>query len=558
MTIFKKLGLNSEIIKSLDDLGFEKPSPIQEQSIPFLLDSKKDLIALAQTGTGKTAAYSLPILNQINKNEKDIQAIILCPTRELCIQISQDIKSFAKYSKGISITPVFGGENIIFQIKALKSKTTIVVGTPGRVNDLIRRKVLKLQSIKYLVMDEADEMLDMGFKNDLDAILKQTPAEKQTLLFSATMSKSVSRIAQQYMKDTHEISIGEKNTGADKVTHEYYIVQPKDRLEALRRILDFIPNVYGILFCRTRRETQAVADRLKQINYNAEALHGEIAQTARTKIMDRFKQKKINLLVATDVAARGIDVNNLTHVINYNLPDANEAYTHRSGRTGRAENCGISISILTPRDVRRAKQIETIVGKPFEHKKIPNQEEIFKKQIDNFFNELKNSDIKQDLNKPQFSEFAKKLEKLKKEDLIKHFYNHKFGHLNNVANSTDLNAQAAKTFELRNDYINNTSLKINIGKKHGFDIKALFGLINSNKMLKGLQVGRINLLPEYSIFSVEKTRANETLKNLKGITFRGIKIDIKISDEIIGYQRIRRSRPNPRFNRKRNNFKRKR
>ncbi len=309
MTAFKELGLNSEIMKSLDDLGFTEPSPIQEKAIPFILKSENDLIALAQTGTGKTAAFGLPILQKIKANEKAMQAIILCPTRELCIQISRDITKLGKYSKGLSVTAVYGGEKIDFQIKALKRGTNIVVGTPGRVHDLIRRKVLKLQSIKWLVLDEADEMLDMGFKDDLDAILKETPKTRQTLLFSATISKSVRLIAKQYMNDAEEIIVGEQNVGAEKVSHEYYIVGARDRFEALRRILDYLPGVYGILFCRTRRETGEVSDKLKQAGYDTEALHGEISQSMRTKIMDRFKRKQIHLLVATDVAARGIDVN---------------------------------------------------------------------------------------------------------------------------------------------------------------------------------------------------------------------------------------------------------
>ncbi len=292
MTTFKDLGLSSEIMAGLDDLGFSEPSPIQEKAIPFLLDSGDDLIALAQTGTGKTAAYSLPILNQIDPEEREVQAIILCPTRELCLQISQDIKSFSKHIKEIATVAVYGGERIDIQIRALKRKTGIVVGTPGRVNDLIRRKILKLQSIRWLVLDEADEMLDMGFKEDLNTILEQTPSSRQTLLFSATMSRNVNAIARQYMKKTHEISAGEKNVGAENVSHEYYIAQARDRFAVLKRILDYLPGVYGILFCRTKNETQLVADKLKEAHYDTEALHGDVSQIMRTKIMDRLKIKR--------------------------------------------------------------------------------------------------------------------------------------------------------------------------------------------------------------------------------------------------------------------------
>lgn len=581
MTTFKEFGLNPEIMKSLDDLGFVEPTPIQEKAIPFILKSpaslaslggpaspasladssrrarlggKKDLIALAQTGTGKTAAFGLPILNQIK--EKDLEAIIICPTRELCLQISEDIKKLAKHSKGVAITAVYGGERIDFQIRSLKRGANIVVGTPGRVHDLIRRKVLKLQSIKWLVLDEADEMLDMGFKDDLDAILMQTPKTRQTLLFSATMSKSVHSIAKQYMSDAQEISIGEKNIGAEKVAHEYYVVQVRDRFEALQRILDSLPGVYGILFCRTRRETQEVADKLKQANYDAEALHGDISQGMRTKIMDRFKRKQIRLLVATDVAARGIDVSDLSHVINYNLPDQNGIYTHRSGRTGRAQKSGVSISIMSSREAGRVKGLESIIGKKFEHKKIPNKEEIFRKQVDNFLKEIEKIDIKEINNEQYFSEIAERLKKINKEDLIKYFITHKFSHLMGAyKNARDLNVKA-KTFGAGRRDEDHVSLKINFGKRHGFDVKGLFALINSNKNLKGVEIGKINLMPEYSIFSVEKKRAGDVVRYLKGTSFRGKKIDISRSNITASYSGKRRDKSFRGGKRKKRGFRR--
>ncbi len=540
MTTFKKLGLNSEIMKGLLDLGFVEPTLIQEKVIPFILKSKKDLTALAQTGTGKTAAFSLPILNQIKANGNDLEAIILCPTRELCLQISEDIKKFTKYSKEIRTTAVYGGERIDIQIKALKRGTNIVVGTPGRVHDLIRRKVLHLQSIKWLVLDEADEMLDMGFKDDLDTILEETPKERQTLLFSATMSRSVGSIAKRYMTDAHEISAGEKNIGAERVTHEYYVVGARDRFDALKRILDYLPGVYGILFCRTRRETQEIADKLKQADYDTEALHGDISQNMRTKIMKRFKDKQVRLLVATDVAARGIDVSDLTHIINYNLPDQNECYTHRSGRTGRAQKSGVSISIVTPREVRVIKQLEDIVGKKIEFKKLPNGEEVCRKQIDNFLKEIENTDIKKISNEKYLLEFAERLNKINKEDLIKLFLNHKFNQLISAQkNARDLNTEA-KVFNERRGGEDNVNLKINFGKKHGFDVKGLFALINSNRNLKGVEIGKISLMPEFSIFSVEKRRADDVLKYLKGVNLKGRKIEIsKSGGNMISYPRSR-------------------
>ncbi len=535
MTTFKEFNLNQELMKSLDDLGFINPSPIQEKAIPFILESKKDLIALAQTGTGKTAAFGLPILNQMETKKRNVQTIILCPTRELCIQISQDMKQLAKYSKGVNITPVYGGERIDIQIRSLKKGANIVIGTPGRVCDLIKRKSLKLQTIKWLVLDEADEMLDMGFKEDLDTILAETPGTKQTLFFSATISKKVRFITKQYMQEPEEISVGEKNIGADNVSHEYYTVQVRDRFESLKRILDNIPGVYGILFCRTRNQTQEIADKLKQSGYNAEPLHGEISQTMRTKIMDRFKRKQIQLLVATDVAARGIDVNDLTHVINYNLPDQNESYTHRSGRTGRAQKSGVSISILTLREVRRIKELERIIGKKFEHKKIPNGEEVCHKQIDNFIKEIEKIDITKISNDKYFSKTVDKLKKLKKEELIKRFITYKFNHLmNTYKNARDLNT-VKNTSEFKKKNINGVDLKINFGKKQGLEIKGLFGLLNSNKKLKGVDVGRINIMSEYLIFSVDKKNADRVINNLQGANFKGGSINIVKSDKSFSY-----------------------
>lgn len=540
---------------SLDNLGFTEPTAVQKKSIPFILKSKKDLIALAQTGTGKTAAFGLPILNQIDTNKKDLQAIILCPTRELCLQISEDIKKLAKNSKNISITAVYGGARIDLQIRSLKKRTHIVVGTPGRVCDLIRRKALKLRSIKWLVLDEADEMLDMGFKDDLDAIINETPKTKQTLLFSATMSKSVNSIARKYMGEAEEISIGEKNVGAEKVTHEYYVVNTRDRFDALKRILDYIPGVYGILFCRTRIETGRVADKLKQANYDTEALHGDISQVMRTKIMDRFKRKQIRLLVATDVAARGIDVSDLTHVINYNLPDQNEGYTHRSGRTGRAEKSGVSISIVGPREIGKIKTLEGIIGKTFEYKKVPSGKEICRKQIDNFLKDLENIEIKEDGNKEYWQEIIERLKKYNKEDLIKLFVTQKISRLlDSYKNTRDLNTKPLAARERMSDQ-DSVGLKINFGKKHGFDIKGLFALVNSKKNLKGVEIGKINLMPEFSIFTVNKKQGDRVLSGLKGARYRGKMIVIERSDMAISYGEKRRGGGGRGFNRGRKRFR---
>jgi len=530
MKTFKELGLNAEIMHGLDDLGFVKPSEIQAEAIPFILKSKNDLIALAQTGTGKTAAFSLPILNQLKTGDRELSVIILSPTRELALQIASDIKKFTKYIKGITTTAVYGGENISIQINALKRGTNIVVGTPGRVHDLIRRKNLRLQNVKWAILDEADEMLDMGFKDDLDAILEETPKEKQTLLFSATMSKSVYSIATRYMSDIKEISVGTKNAGAENVSHEYYQVAAKDRFEALKRILDNLPGVYGILFCRTRNETQKVADMLKQANYDAEALHGEISQAMRTKIMARFKKKQIKLLVATDVAARGIDVNDLSHVINYNLPDQNESYTHRSGRTGRAEKSGICISIVTPAEARTIRRLEDIVGKKIEYKKVPDGKEVCKKQIDNFLEKLENTDIEETGNEEYFAEIIERLKKHKKEDLIKYFVIQKFNRLmNDYKKAPDLNATAKTKLKANSPRISDAdsaNLKINFGRKQGMDVKGVFALINSARQLKGVEVGKISLMSDFAVFTVDKRRVDEVLNSLQGKKFRGKDISI--------------------------------
>ena len=552
---FKELGLKEDIMKSLDDLGFEKPTPIQAETIPFILNSKNDLVALAQTGTGKTAGFSLPILNQISTNKRSLDAFILCPTRELAIQISRDIESYTKHTKGISVTAVYGGTRIDLQIRTLRRGVNIVVGTPGRVHDLIRRNVLKLNSVKWLVLDEADEMLDMGFKDDLDAILEQTPDTRQTLLFSATMSRGVSNIAKNYMKKAKEISVGSRNTGAENVTHEYYVVQARDRFETLKRILDCIPDVYGILFCRTRRETQDVADKLRQAKYQAEAIHGDVSQSNRTKIMDRFKNKHIKLLVATDVAARGIDVKDLTHIINYNLPDQNTSYTHRSGRTGRADKSGIAISIVGPRDIRKIKELEKALNKPFEYKQVPSGKDIHERQIDNFIDSIKVSDSEK-IDAKFLEDITHKLKGVKKEDLIKHFVSKELSHLFNDNQGTrDLNSTFKANAEKSRTLNNATYLKINLGRKHRFNIKTLFAMINSSNKLRGMHIGQIDLHPEYSTFAVEKKYVSEVINSLNKNKFSKMPVEVSVSNDQIteatdnfSRKRNRRKNKSPRRN----------
>lgn len=553
MTTFKNFGFNQQLITGLDELGFIEPSPIQAQAIPFILNSEQDLIALAQTGTGKTAAFALPILQKMG--QQGLQTIILCPTRELCLQISQSIKDFSKHAKYLQVAAVYGGERIDQQIRLLKQGANIVVGTPGRTHDLIRRRVLKLENIKWLVLDEADEMLDMGFKEDLDAILKEIPDDRQTLLFSATMSKGVSNIAHKYMKQAHEISIGNKNIGADLVSHEYYVVQAHDRFEALKRIIDSLPDIYGILFCRTKRDTQEIADKLRRANYDAEAIHGDVAQNIRTKIMDKFKRKEIKLLVATDVAARGIDVKNLSHIINYNLPDQTTAYTHRSGRTGRAQQPGISIAIIGPRDTRKIKELELIIGKPFTYKQVPSGDDIYHKQIESFVSKLKNYQDEKHFSSQQLDQISDKLKVVKKEDLIVYLANKELGHLSHDSKENrNLNSDVKPIKDSNRDLKDGINLKINIGKKQGLDIKSLFSLVNSHNNLRGIEIGHINLTPDNTILMIDKSRAQEVIKTLTGQKFKGQKI-IVTQTELSAARSFRKEYGNRRNSRGRDKYK---
>ncbi|MDD4149499.1 MAG: DEAD/DEAH box helicase [Bacteroidales bacterium] len=388
MLTFENFDLSTNILSAIKELGYVNPTPIQEKTIPHLLNTNQDLVGLAQTGTGKTAAFGLPILEQIDSRNKFTQCIILSPTRELCMQISKDMMGYAKYLPEIRVTAVYGGASIDNQIRDLKKGSHIIVGTPGRVLDLLKRRILKIDQIKFLVLDEADEMLNMGFKEDMDSILETTPKEKQTLLFSATMPKEIRNIALNYMNNPEEISVGTKNSGADDVEHFYYLVNAKNRYLALKRIADINPDIFGIVFCRTRRETQEVADKLIQDGYNADSLHGDLSQAQRDHVMSRFRSRHLQILVATDVAARGIDVNDLTHIINYNLPDEREIYIHRSGRTGRAGKKGVSVSIVHSKELHKVREIQKVLQKPINKKDVPGGEEICHKQLMNMISKI--------------------------------------------------------------------------------------------------------------------------------------------------------------------------
>jgi len=523
MKNFKELGLNEEILKGLAELNYVEAMPIQEKAIPFILEKKQDLIGLAQTGTGKTAAFSLPIIQKIVPN-KNIQALILCPTRELCLQISKEISAFSKYKTGLKVATIYGGARIDTQIRELNSGVNIVVGTPGRMGDMIRRKVMHLDKIDFLVLDEADEMLDLGFKEELDNILEKTPKEKQTLLFSATMSNVVRKIASKYMNKPQEISVGKTNEGADNVSHQYFLVKPRSRFEALKRIIDFEPEIYGILFCRTRHETQEIADKLKESKYSSEALHGDVSQNIRTQIMDRFRKRKIQLLVATDVAARGIDVNDLTHVINFNIPDSSEAYVHRSGRTGRANKSGLSISIITPFEERKIRVLEKRIGKKFELKRIPSGKDICQKQINSLVEKIKNSESDEKEIQKYLKGAEESLESLTKSEIISKFLSYEFNHFLNQYKDLDDLEDVKSGSKLSKERMSNDNLvdvKINVGKNDKFDVKTLFRLINSSKELKGAEIGKISIEENYTIFGLEKSRLNDFEKSFRRISFAG-------------------------------------
>ncbi|REE79910.1 ATP-dependent RNA helicase DeaD [Lutibacter oceani] len=540
MSTFKELGLNKNIIKALTDLGYENPTEIQLKAIPQVLATDQDLKAFAQTGTGKTAAFSLPILEQIDLESKNTQAIILSPTRELALQIANNIEEFSKYTDGFRTAAVYGGANIEEQIRKLKKGVHIVVGTPGRTVDLINRKQLKLDNVKWLVLDEADEMLNMGFKDELDKILAVTPKEKQTLLFSATFPQEVESIARNYMYKPVEITSGEKNKGSDQVSHQYYVVSERNRYAALKRIADVNPDIYSIIFCRTRRETQEIADKLIKDGYNADSLHGDLSQAQRDSVMEKFRKKHLQLLVATDVAARGLDVTDLTHVINHKLPDQIESYTHRSGRTGRAGKEGISIAIVTGREKGKLHPIERKIGKKFISTPIPTGKEICQNQLLKLIDKV--HDIK--VNDTEINDFLpsiyEKLEGLNREELIKRFVSIEFNtFLSYYENAPDLNDSDQMRRNDRDsrgknrDDENMTRFFINIGRKDKLNPARLIGLINEQQIAKNIEIGQIEILDTFSFFELDKNYTDETISAFQegDIDFEGRNVNVEITEK---------------------------
>jgi ATP-dependent RNA helicase DeaD len=566
MILFNEMGLTDEIQRAVEELGFETPTPIQEKTIPFLLENKTDIVAQAQTGTGKTAAFGLPIIQQIDTSKEHTQVLILSPTRELAMQIASDLNNFSKFIQKINIAVIYGGADIQTQIRQLERGASIVVGTPGRTLDLIKRKKLKVNAIRWLVLDEADEMLSMGFKDDLDAILETSPSEKQTLLFSATMPKEIISIANRYMHNPHEISVGKKNTGAENVEHHYYLIHAKDRYVALKRVADINPNIYGIIFCRTRAETKEVADKLMQDGYNADALHGDLSQAQRDHVMARFRGKHLQMLVATDVAARGLDVTDLTHVINYNLPDDPEIYIHRSGRTGRAGKKGISVTLIHLREKGKLRQVESKVNKTFIRKNVPSGKEICEKQLFNLIDKVEKIEV----NEAEIAQFIsviyKKLAWLEREELIKRFVSVEFNRfLQYYENAPDINVDesrhSGRDFEPQERGKRNRNERnkrdasgdrpertnrgergskkrggyefsrffFSLGKRDGVTKRKIIDMINQYLPDKSAEIGDIEVMKSFSFFEVDQRYEKQILKAFQKATFNGKKMGIDIA-----------------------------
>jgi len=544
MQTFNETGLQTEILQAVEELGYKTPTPIQAKTISHLLQNDTDLMALAQTGTGKTAAFGLPVIQKVDPADKHTQVLILAPTRELALQITNDMKAYAKYIPGIHIVPVYGGASIENQIKDLRKGAQIVVATPGRAKDLMQRGYLKLDKIKVLVLDEADEMLTMGFKDELDAILAKTPQDKQTLLFSATMSKEVERIAKNYMHQPQKITVDTENKGADTLEHIYYMVHAKNRYEVLKRLADMHPDIYGIVFCRTRRETKEVAAKLMQDGYNADALHGDLSQAQRDDVMRRFRNKQLQLLVATDVAARGLDVNNLTHVINYNLPDQTEYYTHRSGRTGRAGKKGTSIAIIHSRENKKLRDIERASGIKFRKELVPNGEEICSAQLMSLTDKIVNMKVDDKQIEPFLEEIYHKFEHLSREEIIKHFVAAEFNRfLDYYKNAKDINISDSKRDKKspaeRRRNTSFTRLFLNAGKKDNLTPLRLIGIINNALDSGNVEIGKIEVLKNFTFFEIETSAVEKLAEKIKNHSFEGKALSLEIANsrpEMTGYK----------------------
>lgn len=537
---FKELGLRSEVLKSIKELGFETPTPIQQEAIPHLLKEVSDFVGLAQTGTGKTAAFGLPLISKVDEKEKTPQGLVICPTRELCLQISKDLQSYAKHLP-VKIIAVYGGADIRRQIKGIKDGVQIIVATPGRLVDLVERRAVRLDNIEWVVLDEADEMLNMGFKEDIDKILDRTPEWKNTWLFSATMPKEVAQIAKKYMTDPKEVSIGHKNQTNENIEHIYFVVKERDRYAGLKRLIDFNPDIYGLVFCRTRRETASVAEKLAKEGYNAEPLHGDLSQAQRDNVMKRFRNRSLQVLVATDVAARGIDVDDITHVINYNLPDDVENYTHRSGRTARAGKKGESLVLINTREGYKIKAIEKVIQTSFTKGFIPDPKSICEIQLLKLIDKVITTKVKEKdiaefipLIMEEFSGFTK-------EDVIKHFVSAEFNRfIEYYERAGDLNVEEEKGGKRkegrerdrgrggRNDE-NKTRFFVNLGKRDGLNPGGLLRVVCDSTGLKSDNIGRIDIMASFSFFEADNELVDNILQNVNGSNYEGHKVSVEVT-----------------------------
>ncbi|MCE2733341.1 MAG: DEAD/DEAH box helicase [Cyclobacteriaceae bacterium] len=534
MMTFKELGLSQALVEAITKLGFETPTPIQEQAIPVLLQENRDMVALAQTGTGKTAAFGLPMLEKIDVTNRSTQALVLAPTRELCLQITNDLENFCKDAKGVHIVPIYGGASIVEQIKKVKRGAHIVVATPGRLMDMMDRKAVSISDIQLVVLDEADEMLNMGFKDDIDTILADTPDEKKVWLFSATMPKEVRAIANAYMSFPLEITVGNKNQGNVNIEHQYIVVEERERYAALKRIVDYNIDIFAVIFCRTKLDTQKIAENLIRDGYNADALHGDLTQQQRDKVMKSFKDKTLQFLVATDVAARGIDVSNITHVINLNLPDEIEFYTHRSGRTARAGKQGISLAIITKRELGKIKQIEKVVNTKFQRINIPTGAEVCQKRLIHLIHRLRDVKVNETELAPLMPSVYEELQGLTKEEVIKRFTFLEFNHLlDYYRDAPDLNKseRPADTFAKQERFVTGTRLFINIGKMDGLDAGKLLGMICDRCGVTRSVIGRIDLKGAYSFIEVEEEVSQLVQSNLHGMEYKGRMVRVEITQE---------------------------
>ena len=546
MNPFIELGIRHDIVNAISELGFENPTPIQEQSIPVLLTGSNDFVGLAQTGTGKTAAFGLPLLELLDFEENYPQALVLCPTRELCLQITNDIKNYAKKMGNVHVVAVYGGASISDQLRQIKRGVQIVVATPGRMLDIINRKAIDFSKVKFVVLDEADEMLNMGFQEDIDSILSTTPEEKKTWLFSATMPTEVRRIAKKYMHEPFELTMGEKNTGNVNIEHEYYIVRARDKYAAFKRIVDFNPDIFGIVFCRTKIETQDIAESLIKDGYNADSLHGDLSQQQRDKVMKRYRDRSLQLLIATDVAARGIDVNDVTHVINYSLPDEVENYTHRSGRTARAGKTGVSISIINAKELGKIRQIERGLGKRFVKAEIPTGFDVCEKQLFSIVHKVHTVQVNEQQIEQYIPRIMEAFKDMSKEEFIKRFASIEFNiFLDYYKNAPDLNApvEEGRRFERDGDRSPNreggsgggkseyTRLFINLGSVDEFNRGDLLGYICNQTKISGRTVGKIDVKGVYSFFEVPHSDVEKVTTGFKDAEFKGRPVRIEISGE---------------------------